>query len=375
MIVYGTKGAGKATTASLPAEQINAGTAHWDGAQWNPPASEKVMPFAKAEPKQAFLKVGIYGPQGSGKTFTTLLMAEGIAKKEKKRIAYVDTERGTDFYVQKVKSRRVHPDKFDVDTLYSKSLAEIWKDVQSLDPKKHSVVVLDSISHLWDSAIEAYTGRKTKHGSIPMHAWGNIKRPYKTLLSWLLHSPFHIFILGRQKNVFEDDDQGQMKKVGVAMRAEGETPYEPHICLRTEAVRDPSDSTKTRHCLYVEKDRTGVLSGVLWDPGFHTLEPILPLLHGEQAGLEDEDERIAADAELMEEMESKKRDKEEKSRGIFQEFQSQIAGANDLSALGAIGKEIKKKKRYMIEDHANALRQLFASVRERFVEAEAPDAV
>jgi len=33
--------------------------------------------FGKAAPKQARLKVAIYGPPGSGKTFTSLLMAEG----------------------------------------------------------------------------------------------------------------------------------------------------------------------------------------------------------------------------------------------------------------------------------------------------------
>src|SRR5262249_523484 len=98
--------------------------------------------FAKAQPQQARLKVSIYGPAGSGKTFTTLLMAEGLAKVREKRIAYVDTERGTDFYAQRIDSRRIHPAAFDFDALYTKSIAEVTSAVKSLDPKTHGVVVL-----------------------------------------------------------------------------------------------------------------------------------------------------------------------------------------------------------------------------------------
>ena len=48
--------------------------------------------FRKAKAEQAALKVGLYGPPGSGKTFTALLLAEGLAKATKKRVAYVDTD-------------------------------------------------------------------------------------------------------------------------------------------------------------------------------------------------------------------------------------------------------------------------------------------
>ena len=38
--------------------------------------------FRKAKAEQAALKIAMYGPPGSGKTFTTLLLAEGLAKRE-----------------------------------------------------------------------------------------------------------------------------------------------------------------------------------------------------------------------------------------------------------------------------------------------------
>ena len=94
----------------------------------------KASPFRKAKAEQAAIKLGMYGPSGSGKTFTALLIAEGLAKLTGKRVAYVDTERGTDFYCQEVKSRKVHPKAFDFDALYSRSITDVITGVQSLDP-------------------------------------------------------------------------------------------------------------------------------------------------------------------------------------------------------------------------------------------------
>jgi hypothetical protein len=194
--------------------------------------------FQRAKAEQAAIKMGIYGPPGAGKTFTSLLMAEGLASLSGKRIAYVDTERGTDFYCKAVASRSVHPEAFDFDALYTRSLTEVVSAVKSLKPETYGVVVIDSITHLWEAAMAAYNGPKTKQGGIPMHAWGRIKKPYKELMTLLLNSSLHVFILGRQGNVFEEDEETEeLKKVGVKMKAEGETPYEPHILIRMEAER------------------------------------------------------------------------------------------------------------------------------------------
>jgi len=325
------------------------------------------MTFSKAEPQQARLKFGIYGPPGSGKTFTALLWAEGLAQSRGKKIAYVDTERGTDWYAQKVKNRKVHPEAFAFDALYTRSLKEVRDSIMDLDPEEYGVIVIDSISHLWDAAIEAYEGQKTAADTIPMHAWGAIKKPYKQLLNYLIASPFDVFILGRQKNVFEDDG-GSMRKVGVAMRAEGETAHEPHVCVRLENKQDEADTTKSTVLMYVEKDRTGILQGTtIANPNFKTIEVLLPYLGENQAPAEDEDERKAKDAELLAEQEEKAKNKVSKSQTLMSEFHTQIAGCSDLATLGQVGAELKKKRRYLVEEHRNALRVLFEDVRSRLV--------
>src|ERR1022692_2671006 len=65
--------------------------------------------FQKPLPLKAALKMALYGAAGSGKTFTALLVSEGLARHTGKRIAFCDTEYGTAFYGQEVAQRAVHP--------------------------------------------------------------------------------------------------------------------------------------------------------------------------------------------------------------------------------------------------------------------------
>lgn len=332
------------------------------------------MGFTKAEPKQARLKIGMYGPPGSGKTFTTLLMAEGLANHRGKRIAYVDTERGTDFYAQTIKERKVHPEAFDFDALYTRSLKETLEAVMELDPNEYGVVVIDSISHMWDAAIEAYEGKLNSNEQIPMHAWGQIKRPYKALIKYLLESSFDVFILGRQKNVFRDVG-GKLEHIGVAMKAEGETQYEPHIQLRLEAVTSKSDTTQWVSMVHVEKDRTGILSGqTLRNAGFKDIEPVLAYLGAdEQAHDDNEDERKADDAELFEQAKKKDAEKEAKSAERFQRLHAELSTCTTMDALAEVGQVIKKERRYLVEKHRNALRVTYEELRSRIVSENTPD--
>ena len=181
--------------------------------------------FRKAKAEQAALKMGIYGPPGSGKTFTSLLIAEGLAKLSGKGVALVDTEHGSDFYCQKVPTRAIHPEAFEFDALYTRSIMETVTAIKALDANQYGVVIIDSVTHLWQACIEAYGGRQTSAGTIPMHAWGKIKKPYKELMTTMLGSPLHVVICGRQGVEYATDEEtDELKAIGVKMKAEGETP-------------------------------------------------------------------------------------------------------------------------------------------------------
>jgi hypothetical protein len=321
--------------------------------------------FRKAKTEQAALKMGIYGPPGSGKTFTTLLCAEGLSKLTGKRIAYIDTEHGTDFYCQAVDGR-FHPEAFDFDALYTRSITEVQRELTKLRPEDYCVIVIDSITHIWEAARLAYAGRLTKIGTIPFNAWAAIKKPYKEIMSFLLSSPMHVFILGRQGNEFEEDEETQeLKKVGVKMKAEGETPYEPHILLRMEAVKkSQGDAIVTA---YAEKDRTGILSGkTIQYPNFDSLiKPLLPLLGEKQALVEDPDAVAAKDAESLSHDE---REKEKAGQSIMERMCARISLCQHISELKAIGKEITPAlKKQMTPQQVTALRDKYIETEEKFV--------
>lgn len=298
--------------------------------------------FRKAEPKQAALKMGLYGPPGSGKTFTALLIAEALAEREKKRVAFVDTERGTDFYSQAA-PRAVHPQAFDFDALYTRSITEVLAALKGLDVSKYSVVVLDSITHLWEAAKAAYSGRTTRAGTIPFQAWGAIKKPYRDLIAWLLSTPIHVLILGRQGIDYkEDEDTGELRAVGAKMKAESETPYEPHILIRLNNERQRNGQGIIT--AFAEKDRTGVLAGqliTLWPSEASTfsllVEPLIPLLGGAQATIRSDDETAAVDAEAIVEAEA---ERVKKSAETLREYAARLDLCRSEADVKAVGKSL-----------------------------------
>ena len=194
--------------------------------------------FQKAKSEQAYLKLALYGKTGSGKTLTSLLWAEGLAAIDGRRIAFIDTERGSEFYGLDIPERSVHPKAFDFDRLITRSLMETLEEVEGLDPKVHGVLVIDSITHLWEAARAAYNGKTLANGAPPIGAWQQIKKPYKRLMSLFLDGSYHSILCGREGVVMEQDEDGEMRVTGTKLKAEGETPHEPHILGRMCPERD-----------------------------------------------------------------------------------------------------------------------------------------
>jgi hypothetical protein len=321
------------------------------------------MAFRKAKPQQAYVKAAIYGEAGSGKTTLALLAAEGLAQLSGKRIAFIDTEHGTDFYVTDNPSRRWHPKAFDIDCLYSRSITEVNKDLQSLSDNEHGVVVVDSITHLWESTMNAYSGKRTSLGGIPIDAWNRVKQPYKILMNWLVNAPFHIVVCGREGNVFDESDNGRLEKVGTKMRAEGETAYEFHVVIR--AFKERHKKGPDTHYAHVLKDRTSMLSGqvIEWPDYQKLITPLLPLLGTEQAVIPTDDEVGNRDAEAIAKSE---REKAASSAEALRQFQAKFQLAKTSQEVEAVSKEITPAvKRGMFNDHVASLRDAYSEALRR----------
>jgi len=305
--------------------------------------------FTKAVAKQAFFKCCLYSKQGRGKTLTALLWAEGLAARDNKRIALVDTELGSEFYVMDIPDRAVHPKAFDIDRLVTRSIMETIEAIEGIDPAVHGVVILDSITHLWDAAMAAYSGKRMSNGAIPIQAWGDIKRPYKRLMSLLVDGNFHVIICGREGVIMEKDGDGDNEVVGTKVKAEGETGYEPHILGRMLHTSDEHNHNNVVS-VFFEKDRTGILSGktIAW-PNYATIEPIVKYLTGSQQGTvgtpEDNAEKDAAAIENAEQRTIRDRET------LFEQIRTAIQGSASLEALKSAWDLTKGKKGKLGEFH------------------------
>jgi hypothetical protein len=304
--------------------------------------------FQKPQSLKAALKMALYGPAGSGKTFSSLLIAEGLARHTGRRVAYIDTEFGTAFYGQTVPQRAVHPEAFDFSVLHTKSITEVLAAVKGLDRDAYGVLVVDSISHLWDSCKNAYSGRLTRAGTVPLPAWSVIKRPYKELMHVLLSLPAHVLICGRMGIDFaEDEASGELKNVGFKMRAEGETAYEPDVLIRLESHK-ASRREVAVPVAHVEKDRTGVLAGrsLEWPTFDNVARPLLGLLGTTQAAVPSDDEVGQQDAEALARRETERTDRSAELAALYS---TRFGQADGIAELERIAQELTTKVKAGLE--------------------------
>ena len=113
------------------------------------------MIFQKSTNQSAFLKAGIMGFAGSGKSRTSAEIAVGLSKHTgNKPVFYLDTETGSDFLKPLF-------DKEGIELFVSKSRA--FKDLLSAVDEAEgqgAILIIDSISHFWNELMEAFKKKK-----------------------------------------------------------------------------------------------------------------------------------------------------------------------------------------------------------------------
>ena len=219
--------------------------------------------------------------------------------------------------------------------------------MKDLDLTTHGIIIIDSITHIWEAAKGAYEGKRLGNDAIPLNAWGDIKRPYKELINYLMNCNAHVFVVGRE-GLETENDKGQLNIIGTKMKAEGETAYEPHMLIHMTQMRKDDHATgqsKGSIVAYFEKDRTGLFNCKSFtSPTFKDLEPAIQLLDGdEQRHLDSEDEASEKDALLIDEKRAKK---EEVSKETRLECYEAITACKTLPDLIEFWKKVPLKKMY-----------------------------
>lgn len=199
--------------------------------------------FQKATKTQRKLRLALFGPAGSGKTYSALGIARGLAGAGGK-VAVIDTERA---------SASLYADAFDFDTasLDRASIEAVTGALTAAGRAGYDVVVIDSLSHAWQellAEIDALAARSFRGNTHAAWAQGTPKQ--RALVAAILGYPGHVIVTMRAKTewVIEDNDRGKKTPRAVGLAPEQGKGIEYEFDLLAEV---------DRASLRVIKDRTG----------------------------------------------------------------------------------------------------------------------
>jgi hypothetical protein len=238
-------------------------------AKRRPPTSQHPEEFSMFQPatnSAAFLRAGITGEPGAGKTLTAALLAIALVKQLKalniagsdRPVGMMDTEKeGSDWLVPVFEECGI-PLLVAKERSFAKAL-EAFKYM-----KENCVVgIFDSVTHPWEELKESFMKKKNR-SFLQIDEYAQLNSIWKQFTDEFMNSPLHCIICGRAGDETEQwvDDNGkrQFEKVGVKMRTQKDTAYEPSLSILMERDMDLRSKIVT-HLATVTKDRSTLLDG------------------------------------------------------------------------------------------------------------------
>lgn len=201
------------------------------------------MKLRQSERKQAKIKLALQGCSGSGKTYSSLLLAYGVTHNWQK-IAIIDTENGSaDLYA--------HLGQYNVLTLQSPFNPE--KYIEAIDvceKAEMEVIIIDSISPCWDYLLEFHAGLQGNSFA----NWGKITPRQNSFIQKILQSKCHIICTMRTKQDYilsEKNGKLVPEKVGLKAVMRDGIDYEFTIVF----------DINIKHKAVASKDRTELFMG------------------------------------------------------------------------------------------------------------------
>ncbi|MFD5266716.1 AAA family ATPase [Streptomyces sp. NPDC058335] len=225
--------------------------------------------FAPATRETAKARIALQGPGGSGKTKTSLRLAEGLAQGG--TIGVVDSERGSALKYAPV------PGRPDIDShefvhlpMAFCSPENLIAAVNAAIEARIAVLIIDSWSHYWAGkggllARVEEEGKKTSGGKFS--AWAPVNELEQDMLDALLNFPGHVIVTMRTKNDYEMEGK-KVTKVGVKTVQREGAEYEVDVVI--DMIEGTGTVTKTRY--------TGLAGISVHHPGEEFAEVILEQL-------------------------------------------------------------------------------------------------
>lgn len=255
----------------------------------------------KKPTEPSYLKAGLLGNAGSGKTYTAAMLAVGISRhfNSDKPILFLDTEGGSDYIYDRV----VEKGKMELLVAKTRAFSDLLDTVQNAESDA-DIIIIDSITHYWEEFKQTYLDAKqerinqkyakwNKKGpklDLTFPDWAYLKKEWGKFTTAFLNSKLHIIMCGRlgYEYSFQENDKGQKEliKDDIKMKTESETGYEPSLLIKMERLPVIGREDHPERMATVLKDRFGVLDGKsMINPNFNFFKPHIELLKkgGEKA--------------------------------------------------------------------------------------------
>ncbi len=198
------------------------------------------MELVKSNRRKAKIKMALQGPAGSGKSFSSLLIADGLSSGDFSKVAVIDSENG---------SSNLYSDlgEYYVIALEKHSPEEYIKAIELCEKEGIEVIIIDSITHAWEFLLDY-------HASLSGNSftnWGKITPRQKAFIDKILTSTCHIIATMRTKQDYvlnQKDGKYVPEKVGLKAVQRDGVEYEFTIILDLDI----------KHFVTCSKDRTGL---------------------------------------------------------------------------------------------------------------------
>lgn len=213
------------------------------------------MAFVKADRTRTFVRLAFTGPTNSGKTATSIRVAQGIVRKNliksgiaeptqvqiDEKIAVIDSERGrAKFYANRKEGNFVTGHFFHANLTppYTvRKYTDLVLEAAEL-VGEDGVVIIDSLSHAWAYAgglLEQKTEMETKRGVNSFTAWNEAGKMQNDMVDRILSVNAHLIVTLRSKMdyVLEENEKGKMapRQVGLKPVQRDDLEYEFDVTL------------------------------------------------------------------------------------------------------------------------------------------------
>tara|TARA_R110000851_G_C13101390_1_gene568468 strand:- start:9785 stop:10675 length:891 start_codon:yes stop_codon:yes gene_type:complete len=203
------------------------------------------MEIRKSERRKAKMKLALQGSSGSGKTYSSLLIAKGLAGNDFTKVAVIDTENGSaDLYA--------HLGDYNVISLQPPYSPERYIEAINLcENAGIEVVIIDSISHCWDYLLDVHSNMVGNSFT----NWGKITPRQNAFVNKILQSDTHIIATMRVKQDYvlnQKNGKTIPEKVGLKAVQRNDVDYEFTIVFDIDIAHN-AKASKDRTGLFIDK--------------------------------------------------------------------------------------------------------------------------